>query len=39
MKIAMRMLLFAGLLIAGICSQITFSGPGTPAEPPAAVIF
>jgi hypothetical protein len=39
MKIAIRMLLFAGLLIAGIYSQISLTGPGTPVEPPIAVIL
>jgi len=37
MKIAIRMLLLTGLLVAGIYLQI--SGPGTPAEPPIAVIL
>ena len=39
MKIAMRMLLFAVLLVAGIYGQISLTGPGTPAEPPIAVIL
>jgi hypothetical protein len=39
MKIAMRMLVFAGLLVAGIYGQITLTGPGTPVEPPVAVIL
>lgn len=38
MKIAMRMLV-AGLLVAGICGQISLTGPGTPAEPPITVIL
>jgi hypothetical protein len=37
MKIAIRILLLAGLLAAGIYGQI--SGPGTPVEPPIAVIL
>jgi hypothetical protein len=39
MKIAMRMLVLAGLLVAGIYSQITFTGPGTPTQPPVAVVL
>jgi hypothetical protein len=39
MKIAMRMLVFAGLLIAGIYGQISLTGPGTPTVPPVAVIL
>lgn len=39
MKIAIRMLVFAGLLIAGIYGQISLTGPGTPAEPPVAIIL
>jgi len=39
MKNLMRMLVVAGLLVMGIYGQITFSGPGTPAEPPVAVIL
>jgi hypothetical protein len=39
MKNLMRMLLVAGLLVIGLYAQITFIGPGTPAEPPVAVIL
>jgi hypothetical protein len=39
MKIAIRMLVFAGLLVAGIYGQISLSGPGTPVDPPIAVIL
>jgi hypothetical protein len=39
MKTAIRMLVFAGLLIAGIYAQISLTGPGTPAEPPVTVIL
>lgn len=35
MKIAIRMLVFAGLLVAGI----SLTGPGTPVEPPVAVVL
>lgn len=35
----MRILAVAGLLAAGIYGQITLTGPGTPAEPPVAVIL
>jgi hypothetical protein len=39
MKNLMRMLAVAGLLVMGTCCQITFSGPGTPAEPPVRLIL
>jgi hypothetical protein len=39
MKNVLRMLVVAGLLVVGIYGQITFTGPGTPAEPPVAVIL
>jgi len=39
MKNLMRMLAVVGLLAMGTYGQITFSGPGTPAEPPVAVIL
>ena len=39
MKNLMRMLAVAGLLAAGMCCQIAFTGPGTPVEPPVAVIL
>ena len=39
MKLAMRMLVLAALLVAGIYGQISLTGPGTPVEPPVAVIL
>jgi hypothetical protein len=39
MKNVLRMLMVAGLLVIGLYAQITFMGPGTPAEPPVAVIL
>jgi hypothetical protein len=39
MKIAMRVLVFAGLLVAGIYGHITLTGPGTPVEPPIAIVL
>jgi hypothetical protein len=39
MKIAMRMVVLAGLLVAGIYGHINFTGPGTPVEPPIAVVL
>lgn len=39
MKIAIRMLIFAGLLVAGIYGHISLTGPGTPVEPPVAIVL
>jgi len=39
MKIAMRVLVLAGLLVAGIYGHITLTGPGTPVEPPIAIVL
>lgn len=39
MKIVMRVLVLAGLLVAGIYGQISLTGPGTPVEPPIAIVL
>jgi len=39
MKIAMRVLVLAGLLVAGIYGHISLTGPGTPVGPPIAIVL